>query len=148
MTAGKAPTGSISKDVLWEEYYVNLHGAYNAMRDAFTQSGFTQDELALRLNCDKSLISKRLNGAANLTLKTLSFMGTAMECRLKINFVPFAQVGTSNHFFQTALHESTSANTSSTVSVDIAVQSTLSVDTKISKEIPVSGNRSKILEPS
>ena len=70
------------------------------MRDAFTQSGFMgKTKPALCLNCDKSLISKRLNGTANLTLKTLSFMGTAMECRLKINFVPFAQVGNVKSFF-------------------------------------------------
>lgn len=77
---------------LWEEYYINLHKAYNSMRQIFKRQNFSQDELAQKLGIDKALISKRLRGSENLTLKTLSFMASAMECRLVINFVPYEKV--------------------------------------------------------
>ncbi|MGB8630414.1 MAG: hypothetical protein WCD69_13630, partial [Xanthobacteraceae bacterium] len=74
----------ISANILWDDYYENLHFAYNAMRSRYADSGLTQEEIAFLLNVDKSLISKRLNGNENLTLKSMSHMGTAMECRLLI----------------------------------------------------------------
>jgi transcriptional regulator with XRE-family HTH domain len=86
----------IPTDILLDDYYANLHGAYNSMRVCFSASGLSQDDLASSLNVDKSLISRRLNGSENLTLKTLSYMGTAMDCRLAITFVPYAMVGTGN----------------------------------------------------
>lgn len=89
MTDGKAlPLGE-----LMEEYYDHLHEAYDAMRTAFKQRGITQDEIAKRLGVDKALISKRLNGQENLTLKTLSFMATAMECKLCVEYVPYEMIG-------------------------------------------------------
>lgn len=88
MTDGK----KLDEGDLWEEYYTNLHRAYNAMRNAFRRSGITQDEIAAKLGVDKSLISRRLNGQENLTLKTLSFMGSALSCRLKIDYVPYEEV--------------------------------------------------------
>jgi transcriptional regulator with XRE-family HTH domain len=91
MTDGK----KLDQGMLWEEYYTNLHRAYQAMRIAFLNSGLTQDELAEKLGIDKSLISKRLNGSENLTLKTLSFMATALNCRLKIEPLPYHQVAQS-----------------------------------------------------
>ena len=88
MTDGK----KLDQGMLWEEYYTNLHRAYQAMGIAFANSGLTQDELAEKLGIDKSLISKRLNGSENLTLKTLSFMATALNCRLKIEPLPYQQI--------------------------------------------------------
>jgi transcriptional regulator with XRE-family HTH domain len=88
MTDGK----KLDQGLLWEEYYTNLHRAYQSMRIAFASSGLTQDELAEKLGIDKSLISKRLNGSENLTLKTLSFMATALNCRLKIEPIPYHDV--------------------------------------------------------
>jgi transcriptional regulator with XRE-family HTH domain len=84
--------GKISLSALWEEYYTNLHGAYNAMWQAFKKSGLSQDEIAERLAVDKGLVSKRLKGRENLTLKTLSFMASAMGCRLSIGFTPYEAV--------------------------------------------------------
>ena len=84
--------GELSKSELWEEYYTNLHKAYNAMWQAFKKRGLSQDQIAERLGVDKALISKRLKGTDNLTLKTLSFMASAMECRLTIDYVPYENV--------------------------------------------------------
>jgi transcriptional regulator with XRE-family HTH domain len=88
MTGGKP----LSKGDLWEEFATNLHDAYNSMRRAFQRSGLSQDELAFSLDADKGLISKRLHGQENLTFKTLSFMASALGCRLAINFVPYNEV--------------------------------------------------------
>ena len=82
----------LSDAQLWEEYYTNLHHAHHALRQAFLKSGLTQDQLADRLGVDKGLISKRLKGNDNLTLKTISFMATAIGCRLKIEPVAYDQV--------------------------------------------------------
>lgn len=84
--------GELSKSDLWEEYYTNLHKAYNAMWQAFKKRGLSQDQIAERLAVDKALISKRLKGRENLTLKTLSFMASAMECRLTIDYTPYEEV--------------------------------------------------------
>jgi hypothetical protein len=94
MVGGNQMAIQIPKEELLDEYYENLHGAYNAMREGFAASGLTQDYIACALDVDKSLISRRLNGSENLTLKTLSFMGSSMGCRLSITFVPYAHVGT------------------------------------------------------
>jgi len=103
MNAGTKPK-MISKSRLLDDYYANLHVAYNAMQDAFrmrAQSGLTQDHLASKLGVDKGLISKRLNGVENLTLRTLSNMGTAMECRVNVSFEPYEQIGLSNFYVPT-----------------------------------------------
>jgi hypothetical protein len=89
---------AIQRDLLLDDYYANLHGAYNSMRDCFSTSGKNQDDIAVALDVDKSLISRRMNGSENLTLRTLSYMGTAMGCRLSITFVPYAQVGMTNSY--------------------------------------------------
>jgi hypothetical protein len=40
-----------------------------------------------------------LKGEENFTLKTLSFMATAMNCRLNIQFRPYEELGEGNNFF-------------------------------------------------
>lgn len=92
---------AIPTDILLDDYYANLHGAYNSLRECFSVSGLSQDDLAAALDVDKSLISRRLNGSENLTLKTLSYMGTAMKCRLNIVFVPYVMVGIGNTYTST-----------------------------------------------
>jgi plasmid maintenance system antidote protein VapI len=101
MIGGSSQLAVIPTDILWDDYYANLHGSYNSMREGFTMSGLTQDDIACALNVDKSLISRRLNGSENLTLKTLSHMGSAMGCRLTVNFVPYSMVGVGNTYAAT-----------------------------------------------
>jgi hypothetical protein len=91
----------IPEERLLEDYYTNLHGAYRAMHDAFemrADAGLTQDGIAIMLGVDKSLISKRFNGMENMTLKTMSYMGTAMNCRVTISFTPYESVCMSNYY--------------------------------------------------
>jgi transcriptional regulator with XRE-family HTH domain len=61
-------------------------------------NGLTQDHIAAMLDVDKGLVSKRLNGNDNLTLRTCSYMGTAMQCRVFVTFVPYENVGTNNSY--------------------------------------------------
>jgi transcriptional regulator with XRE-family HTH domain len=99
MTDGRA---ALSKDVLWQDYYANLKTALSSMRRIFRlradNGGLTQDDIAESLNIDKSLVSRRLNGKDNFTLKTLSFMATAMRCRLQIRFRPYEELGYGNNY--------------------------------------------------
>jgi transcriptional regulator with XRE-family HTH domain len=99
MTDGKTV---LSKDTLWQDYYANLKTALSSMRDIFRirseTEGITQDEIAAALNIDKSLVSRRLKGEENFTLKTLSFMASAMRCRLQINFRPYESLGYGGNF--------------------------------------------------
>jgi transcriptional regulator with XRE-family HTH domain len=101
MVDGQNAINTIPDGDLREDYYDNLHTAYNNMIFAFSRrsdQGITQDDLASRLNVDKSLISRRLNGRENLTLRSLSYMASAMECRLIIQFQPFEEIPKSNQF--------------------------------------------------
>jgi transcriptional regulator with XRE-family HTH domain len=93
--------GSLSKDTLWQDYYANLKGALSSMRRIFrlrAATGLTQDHIAISLNVNKSLVSRRLTGEENFTLKTLSFMASAMRCRLQIRFRPYEEVGEGNNY--------------------------------------------------
>jgi DNA-binding XRE family transcriptional regulator len=99
MTGGQSDR--LSDDSLLEEYFTNLHGAHASMTAAFevrTRDGLTQDRIADRLGVDKALISRRLTGEDNLTLKTLSFMATAMSCRLAIIFQKYEDVIGNNYY--------------------------------------------------
>ena len=83
----------LSKTELARDYSSALHKAFNAMADAFDAKAekgeISQDDLAKLLNVNKGLISGRLNGTKNLTLRTLSEMASALDCYLLINFEPY-----------------------------------------------------------
>ncbi len=93
MTRVKDKIEPISEKILLSEYYANKYDAYGSMIDAFEyrsqKDGFTQGTLVSLLGVSKGVVSRWLNGSANLTLKTLSNMATAMKCRLIIAFEPY-----------------------------------------------------------
>jgi transcriptional regulator with XRE-family HTH domain len=98
------PAGIPSENLqsLYEDYYEALHAAYRAMRKTFkrrARDGLTQEEIARFIGRDEGLVSRRLNGEENLTLKSLSFMATAMKCRLVTSFVPYEHVGFGDNYF-------------------------------------------------
>lgn len=119
MTGGNQMVVRLPKEELLDEYYENLHSAYNALREGFAASGLTQDYMAYALDVDKSLISRRLNGSENLTLKTLSYMGSAMGCRMTITFIPYSRVGVGNSY--TSTPSTTFSTTSGTGQQPMAV---------------------------
>lgn len=101
MTGGSQ---TLSKDLLWQDYYASLKTALSSMRHAFKlrtkTDGLSQDDIASALGINKSLVSKRLNGLENMTLKTLSFMASAMRCRLRIDFQPYESLGHGNNYYR------------------------------------------------
>jgi transcriptional regulator with XRE-family HTH domain len=100
MIAGSVAS-MIPAHVLWDDYYDNLHYSYNSLREAFVDSAMTQDQLASLLGISKSRVSKVFSGKENLTIKTLSYFGTAMRRRLITTYVPYEQIGYSNVFSPT-----------------------------------------------
>ena len=66
MIAGTQSLSHIPAEILAEDYFENLHVAYNAMRGMFREKadgeGLTQEKISYLLNADPALISKRLNG--------------------------------------------------------------------------------------
>jgi DNA-binding XRE family transcriptional regulator len=121
---------------IWEDYYICLHDAYNSLREAFAESGLTQDELATRLGVDKSLISKRLNGTENLTLKTISQMGTGMGYRAMVSYEPYASIGMSNYYTPTPLHTAGTMMTMSSAATSTSASTTSSTTFSVSVMTP------------
>jgi len=98
----KAKKTPIPEKVLLSEYYANKHRAYNSMMDVFDErienEGLTQEDLAVLLSINKGVVSRRLNGSANITLKTLSNMATALRCKLNVNFQPVERLTRANGY--------------------------------------------------
>lgn len=105
MTQGKSDMKNsivpIPEKILLSEYYANKHDAYNSMMEAFDSrvenDDFNQEALATLLDVNKGVISRRINGSANITLKTLSNMATALKCRLNINFQRYEDLPKKNY---------------------------------------------------
>jgi transcriptional regulator with XRE-family HTH domain len=130
MTVGSVIVSPIvSAAEVWDEYYIAMHGAHNALRAAFTESGMTQEELAGRLGIDKALVSKRLNGAENLTIKTLSQMGTGLGYRLTVAYVPFHSCGVTNQYFVTPIHGLKSSTSGVSAIININTEEQLYTET-------------------
>ena len=100
MTAGEIVT--LSKERLADDYYESLHSAYNSMLEAYKwraeSIGLTQDDIASRLDVDKSLISRRFKGEDNMTLRTFCAMASAMDYRVLIRFRPCEAAGFDNQW--------------------------------------------------
>lgn len=85
----KKNSKALSQAVLAEEYYRNMHDAYDGMKRVFRlwlEKGHAQEDLAELLDVNKSVISRRLCGEKNLTLRTMSYMATAMGCSLNVGW--------------------------------------------------------------
>lgn len=59
-----------------------------AIIDARKKSGLTQNQLAERTGIAQGDISKLENGSGNPSLKTLKRLASAMDMRLKLEFLP------------------------------------------------------------
>jgi transcriptional regulator with XRE-family HTH domain len=95
----------IEDAVLAEEYYIALHEAYHNLRERFIlcrEAGLTQKAIAARLGWDKGVVSRRLHGRDNLTLKTIAAMATAMDSRLKLQVVGYDNLPSANYRYDDA----------------------------------------------
>lgn len=52
---------------------------HREIQDVFHASGMTQQQLAIKLDVDRSTINKRLTGEANLTLRSIGELAWAMD---------------------------------------------------------------------
>ena len=88
MTTKMAKRGRIREEVLAEYWFAVRHKAFEEMlrayRDAHDTQGLTQDHIAARLGRDKGFISRCLRGKENITLRTMSNIARAMDCRLDV----------------------------------------------------------------
>ena len=103
MTAGMS-IKPIPEAELAEDFFTSLHIAHQSMREAFSRSGLSQDEVAALLAVDKALISRRLSGKDNLTYRTMSYMASAMKCRLVTFFRPFSELSGPGNYYWGATH--------------------------------------------
>jgi transcriptional regulator with XRE-family HTH domain len=72
------------------------------LRQAFAlraSQGLTQADYAARIDADEGLISKRLKGKENMTLRTLSVMASGLGCGLVISFKPFESYDNKGNYF-------------------------------------------------
>lgn len=100
-------TQTLDKEILLQDYYSTLYEAYYSMLEVFRkreQAGWSQDKVASLLGVNKSLISRRLKGAVNFTLHSLSAMATALDCKLMVKFEPFEEIRKSNQPGQAYLY--------------------------------------------
>jgi transcriptional regulator with XRE-family HTH domain len=83
----------ISMNDITDDYFNVLHRAHEQMNEVFDrlhrEEGLTQDQVAQRLGVNKSLVSRRLHGEENQTLRSMSAMATGMRCVLNISFTPY-----------------------------------------------------------
>lgn len=101
MTTDGKQVSALPKQRVWDDYFEAQHTAYNSMRQAYklrASQGNNQDTLAARLGIDKGLISRRLKGEENMTLKIMSAMASAMDCRVFVEFRPIEEIGRSNFY--------------------------------------------------
>jgi len=84
-------------------FYQACQDAQHEMLRAYSQvnrlHGTNQESLSKALGVNKSVISRRLRGDINPTLRTLSDMARAMGFRVKVIFEDLDALPMPNHFF-------------------------------------------------
>lgn len=90
-----------------------------AMNEARAQDGITQEQVARRLGVHKGVISRRLKGESNLTLRTVGEMAWALGREIKFSLVtPEKPHGT--NLTHSGEKITTTAETSSRSTVSVA----------------------------
>lgn len=101
---GRADRSPIPLDVRAEYWADRVYVATASMAAAFDRAaredGISQEVIAARLQKDSGQISRWLRGQRNLTIRTLSDMALAMDCELRITFVPLKAVPVPNYQFE------------------------------------------------
>ena len=95
----------IPEDVLAEHWFDIRHAAYEELLQAFHEAqktGLRQDDIATRLGRDKGFISRCLRGEGNITLRTMSNIARAMDCRLDVRLTPLDTPPRANHRLELA----------------------------------------------
>lgn len=61
---------------------------YESIIELMEQIGMTRAELARRLDCQSSYVSRIFNDSANLSITSLARIAIALDCELKISLSP------------------------------------------------------------
>ncbi len=74
--------------------------AQRSLQQAFSEAkdecGFTQAELARKLEMDRSLLNRQLTGESNLTIRTLADLAWSIGRTLDVRFLKPSSEGTAN----------------------------------------------------
>jgi plasmid maintenance system antidote protein VapI len=88
------------RDALPEHYYGFLHEVVGALQQRFREhhdeSGSSQKDIAERLGWHPARVSRCLSGQANMTMKTMYYLGRGMGCRMRMILEPLDQLTISN----------------------------------------------------
>jgi transcriptional regulator with XRE-family HTH domain len=77
-------------------YQADIKGSiFRQIRQIFgrlKEEGFTQKDLAARIDMDEGQLSRRLRGDYDLKLETLSDLARGLECRIDVKLTPLSEV--------------------------------------------------------
>lgn len=72
-------------------------GVFRKVREFYRhvkrEKGWTQRDLAARLQVDPAVVSRRLKGEENVTLDWICDFARAMDARVEVRIVPLSEVG-------------------------------------------------------
>ncbi len=71
---------------------------HRSLQSAFIESTLKQQELAAKLQVDRSIINRRLQGKSNLTLRSIAEMAWAMDNDVEIVFSKRDVASSANYF--------------------------------------------------
>jgi transcriptional regulator with XRE-family HTH domain len=77
--------GAVDLEIIEESA---LAMAQSTIQNAITKSGLSRAEMARRMQCNRSLVSRLLNGSHNLTVKTMA--RSMAVCGFEFRFQPIA----------------------------------------------------------
>jgi transcriptional regulator with XRE-family HTH domain len=82
----------ISENTLADFWFGLRRKVFEQIGRQFKASGLNQRQLANRLGKSEARVSKWLHGRENITLRTMSDMARAMDCRLEVAVKPLSEV--------------------------------------------------------
>jgi hypothetical protein len=63
---------------------------HKAIQNAVIRSGLKQNDIAIKLDLDRSIVNRRIQGQANLTLRTIADFAWALDHDIIFDLVPRA----------------------------------------------------------
>jgi transcriptional regulator with XRE-family HTH domain len=77
-------------------YQADVKGSiFRQIRQVFArlkEGGFTQKDLAQKIDMDEGQLSRRMRGDYDLQLETLSDLARGLECRIDVKLTPLSEV--------------------------------------------------------
>lgn len=77
--------GRIPPEMLNAYYLRAMHKFLGELQSAYQATGMTQKDIAERLGISEAYISRCLRGHKNMTVRTMSNIARAMDCRIDLS---------------------------------------------------------------